>query len=198
MDVLTIALALALGFLVGLGVGALRAFRIAARQRAIAGLNARMARFLPEELPERSPADIMAGRVRIVLGGQVFDLPVLTRGASRRWREALDLRFAVLAEDLEAAGNDVPGIMNRLLTETDGLYAMLRSYDQTNALPDPADIDELATDAEILRGVLEVWRAANPLPAGLAEWAATNGTSPGAPSSSPPRMAGDPGTSMST
>jgi hypothetical protein len=186
-DVIALALALALGLLVGLGVGALRAFRIEARRRALAGGNAHLARFWPAELPARSAADILAGRVRVVLGGETYDLPVLPRAASRRWLETLDLRFAVLASDLEAAGNDTPVILGRLLSESDGLYEMLRSYDQGDALPPREEIDELVTDVEILRAVLEVWRAANPLAASLAETAPTTaGSSPASLSSPPP------------
>lgn len=184
-EIVGYVLALALGLFVGLSVGAWRAFVLAERRRQVAGLNARMARFWPAELPARSATDILAGRVRIVLGGATYDLPILPRAASRRWIEGLDERFAVLADDLEAAGNDVPEIMNRLLAETDGLYELLRSYDQTDVLPSQADVDEFATDVEILRAVLEVWRAANPLAATLAQ--STTSSEPSAASSSSPR-----------
>lgn len=182
-----VALALALGFLAGLGAGAVRGFRLARERQAAAGLNARMARLWPAELPARSAVDILAGRIQVVLGGRTYSLPVLPRAASRRWLEGLDLRFALLAADLEDAGNDTPSILNRLMTETDGLYEMLRSYDQAGVLPDAADVDEFVTDVEILRAVLEVWRAANPLAASLGEQTGPpmDGTSPEPPSSSP-------------
>lgn len=193
MELVLVALALALGFLAGLGVGALRAFRLAAQRQAIAGTNARMARFWPAELPARAAADVLAGRVRVVLGGDIYDLPVLPRAASRRWLEGLDLRFAMLAADLESAGDDTPAILNRLLAEADGLYAMLRSYDTSGVLPDEGVVDEYVTDVEILRAVLEVWRAANPLAASLGEQGnpPTDGISPVSPSTPPSPTAGD-------
>jgi hypothetical protein len=167
-DLLVAVLALALGLLVGLWVGATYAIRLAARRRAALGAHAQLARLWPAELPERSAADILAGVVRIVLGGQVFELPVLPRAASRAWLESLDVRFATLASELEAAGNDTPAIMARLVAEADALYDMLLSYDQHGELPSKAEIDVLATDTEILRAVLEVWRAVNPLAATVA------------------------------
>jgi hypothetical protein len=193
-DIVGYAFALALGLVVGLGVGAARAFAIAERRRHVAGLNARMARFWPAELPARSATDILAGRVRVVLGGSTYDLPILPRAASRRWIEQMDLRFATLGDDLEAAGDDVPEIMNRLLAETDGLYELLRSYDQAGALPPADQVDEFATDTEILRAVLEVWRAANPLAATLAQSTTTSEPSE-EPSSSQRPTAGIPSTS---
>lgn len=196
-----IALALGLGFLLGLGVGALQAFRLAARRRAIAGLNAGLARLWPETLPGRSAADILAGRIRIQLGGEVYELPVLPRAASRRWLQSLDGQFSELATDLEAAGDDAPRILALLSGQSDALFDILASYDQTAILPTREAIEEFATDTQILRAVLEVWRAANPLAATLAERTGdepTNGGSPEPPTTSPRPMAGVPNTSSTS
>lgn len=168
-DPLVAVLALTLGLLVGLWVGAGLGIRLAARRRAALGAHAQLARLWPAELPARSAADILAGVVRVVLGGRTYDLPVLPRAASRAWLESLDSRFAVLANELEAAGNDAPLIMSRLVAEADALYELLLSYDQQHVLPAREDIDAIATDTEILRAVLEVWRAVNPLAATVAE-----------------------------
>lgn len=194
MDVLAPALALALGFVLGLGVGAARAFRLAAQRRRIQGLNARMAHLWPESLPTRSATDIMAGRVRVYLGGAVYDLPVLPRRASREWLEGLDERFHALGAALDAAGDDTPRILSMLAAHTESLVEMLRSYDTSGVLPDPDIIDTHATDAEILRALIEVWRAAHPLAATLAGTAETrtSGTSSESPTSSPSNTAGTP------
>lgn len=168
-DPLVAVLALALGALAGFWGGATYALRLAARRRAELGAHAQFARLWPAELPARSAADILAGVVRVALGGHVYELPVLPRGASRAWLESLDARFADLANELEAAGNDAPVIMARLVAEADALYDMLLSYDQHDVLPPKAEIDAVATDTEILRAVLEVWRAVNPLAATVAE-----------------------------
>ena len=168
-DLLVAGLALTLGLLVGLWVGAGLGIRLAARRRAALGTHAQLARLWPAELPGRSAADILAGVIRVSLGGTTYNLPVLPRAASRAWLENLDTRFAELASELEAAGNDAPLIMSRLVAEADALYDMLLSYDQQSVLPSRDDIDAMATDTEILRAVLEVWRAVNPLAATVAE-----------------------------
>lgn len=193
-------LALALGFLLGLGVGALQVLRLTARRRAVAGASAGLARLWPESLPSRSAADILAGRIRVALGGQTYELPVVPRAASRRWLESLDARFVKLGGELEAAGNDTPRILTLLAAQSEALYELLRSYDQSGVLPPREEIDEVATDTQILRAVLEVWRAANPLAATLAERSEgeppTSGTSPVRPTTPPPPTDGVPTTSM--
>lgn len=195
MEVLAIVLALALGFVLGLVVGARRAFNLVLSGRAVRTASARIARFMPETVPTRSAADILAGRVRVTLGGTTHDLPVLPRGPSKRWLEQLDARFATLAAQLSEAA-DTPAIMGLLVTETDALYDMLLSYDQSGVLPSRDEIDETATDAQILQAVLEVWRAVHPLVDSVtARASATSGTSSGRPTSPPMPMAGDPSTS---
>lgn len=187
-ELVLVALALALGFLAGLGVGAMRALRLAARQRAVLGASAGIARLWPETMPERSAADILAGRIRVALGGVAYDLPVLPRGASRRWLESLDTSYAALGAALDEAGDDTPRILTLLASHQDAMLGMLYTYDETGALPERALVEEYATDAEILRAVIEVWRAANPLAATLAETTSasgTNGSSPESPSTPP-------------
>lgn len=187
---IVLALALALGFVLGLAVGARRAFNLVLSGRSMRTTSAGIARFLPDAMPTRSSADILAGRVRVYLGGTVFDLPVLARGPAKRWLERLDARFAALALSLDAAGTDTPQILSLLVSETDALYDMLLSFDEGHVLPSRDEIDETATDAQILHAVLEVWRAVHPLVVNLS--AGQNPTSgPSAePVSSPPRPTG--------
>jgi hypothetical protein len=196
IDAVAILFALALGFVLGLVAGARRALNLVLTGRAIRTSSARFARFMPSTMPTRSAADILAGRVRVVLGGTTHDLPVLPRGPSKRWLEQLDARFATLAASLDAAA-DTPEIMSLLVSETDALYDLLLSYDQSGVLPSRDEIDETATDAQILQAVLEVWRAVHPLVASVTEAASmTSGRSPAPPTSPPRPMAGDPTTSM--
>lgn len=189
---LAVILALALGFLAGLVVGARRAFALMLSGRSIRTTNARIARFMPDTMPTRSASDILAGRVRVVLGATTHDLPVLARGPSRRWLEQLDLRFATLAMSLEGAGNDAPEIMGLLVAEADAMYDMLLSYDQGGILPSRDEIDETATDAQILHAVIEVWRAVHPLVANVTEASRTAGPSSPPPSSLPRNTDGPP------
>lgn len=196
MELFAIVLALALGFVLGLVAGARRAFNLVLSGRAIRTSSARIAAFMPDTLPTRSAADVLAGRVRVVLGGTTHDLPVLPRGPARRWLEQLDARFAALAVSLNAS-TDTPEIMTLLAGESDALYDMLLSYDQGGVLPSRDEIDETATDAQILHAVLEVWRAVHPLVANVTDSLAgpTSGPSAESTSSQPRRTAGVPTTS---
>lgn len=198
--VIVAALALALGLVLGISVGAALTARAAAYRRRMAGTNAAIAKLWPDTLPERSAADIIAGRIRVVLADIPYDLPVLSRGASRRWLETLDTSYAALGATLDAAGDDTPAILAAIYSQQQSLLDMLISYDQTGVLPDRAHIDEYATDAEIFRAVVEVWRAASPLAdilAGTARDEATDGTRPAQPSSSPASTGGTLSTSTS-
>jgi len=133
---------------------------------------------MPDVTPTRSAADILAGRVRVYLGGTTYDLPVLPRGPAKRWLEQLDARFATLAAGLSSAADNTPEIMAMLVAETDAMYDMLLSFDDTGILPSRDEIEETATDAQILHAVLEVWRAVHPLVANLTQrpGEATDGT----------------------
>lgn len=188
---IAVALALGLGFVLGLVVGARRAFNLILSGGALRATSARIARVMPESMPTRSAGDILAGRVRVRLGGTTYDLPVLARAPSKRWLEQLDARFATLALTLDQAGTDAPAIMATLVAETDALYDMLLSYDTSGTLPPRSEIDEIATDAQILHAVIEVWRAAHPLAATPEPpGPPTSGAPSGPPSMSPPSTDG--------
>jgi hypothetical protein len=197
--VIVAALALALGILLGTGIGAALAARAEARRREQLRTTSAFARLWPETLPERSASDIIAGRIHVVLAGVPYDLPVLPRGASRAWLETLDTSFVDLGAALEAAGDDTPAILQAIFAQQQSLLDMLLSYDQTGVLPPREHLDEFATDVELFRALMEVWRAANPLADILAGTPdeATDGTSPGSPSSPPTPTAGTLDTSTS-
>ncbi len=188
--VVILALAGGLGFVLGLILGARRALSLVMSGRALRSVNGRLVASMPGAMPERSAADVLAGIVRIWLGGTAYELTVLPRAASRRWLESLEGRFAALAVTLEQAGDDAPTILTALLTETDALYDMLLSYDAGGVLPPRAEVDEVATDAQILHAVLEVWRAVNPLVGTLTTASPTDGPSSEPPSSWPASTAG--------
>lgn len=196
MELFAVGLALALGFVLGLIVGARRSINLLLAARAVDRASAHVASLMPPTLPTRSAADILAGRIRVVLGTTTYDLPVLPRGPSRRWIEQLDVRFALLLASLAEAGNDE--VLEQLTSEADALYEMLLSYDQSSVLPSRDEIDEAATDAQILQAVIEVWRAANPLVASAVATLATAGPSSGPPSLPPIPTASAPTTSTTS
>lgn len=114
-------------------------------------------------LPKRSVEDIFAGRVRVVSGGQVYDLPVLSIRDNRAWRERLDTGITAILSNLEGAGDNIGTLLETLAGATDELLDLLTSYDKTGVLPPREDLEGEMTDVQALRAVLEVWSAANPL-----------------------------------
>lgn len=110
----------------------------------------------------RSAEDIFAGRIRVELGGTTYTMPVRSRKANREWLESLDLSFATLLANLEDI-DDGEQVLRLLFSATDQFLDALVSYDAGRSLPPRGVIDDEATDMEIVRAVMEVWRAANPL-----------------------------------
>lgn len=114
-------------------------------------------------LPPRSIEDILAERVRLVIGGEVYDLPALVIEDNERWKASLQTELVALLSGLQEAGDDIGGIVASLTGEPDRLISLLKSYDQNDVLPDAATLRTTMTPIGLLRAVLEVWRAANPL-----------------------------------
>jgi hypothetical protein len=111
----------------------------------------------------RSAADIVAGRVRLTFGGTTYTLPVRSIKANREWKESLDERLAGLLSVITTAGGDVASVLAMLGTATGPMLDALSEYDHTHVLPPRADLEDLATEMEIVRAIAEVWLAANPL-----------------------------------
>jgi hypothetical protein len=114
-------------------------------------------------LPPRSMEDILFERVRLIIGGEVYDLPALVIEKNEAWKASLETDLAGMLEALDEAGNDVMGIVTALTGEPARLIGLLRSYDVTGVLPDDETIRASVTPMGLFRAVLEVWRAANPL-----------------------------------
>lgn len=165
-------LSFVLGMVLATGFWGVRYTRLERARRANLGAAAGIARIGLEALPVRSVADILSGRIQIVLGGIPYIMQVLPRRASREWIAKLDQRFAEVTMALDRAENDAPKILALLTAHTDYMIQMLREYDVEGVLPNDEFIETYATDGEILAGMVEVWRAANPLAAIGAEAAA--------------------------
>jgi hypothetical protein len=196
-NIVVAALALALGLVLGAGLGARRTLLMLERYR---GSSASIARFLPSAMPHRTAQDALAGRVRVLLAGTEHAIPVLTRAASREWLRELDAKWGALPGILEAAGDDVDRSVAMLLQHTDAMLDSLIAYDRSGVLPPRDELDSDATDAEILQATVECWLAANPLAASIvgAMENETNGTSPVPPSSALTHTAGVPTTSSTS
>jgi hypothetical protein len=141
-------------------------------------------------LPPRSIEDILFERVRLVIGGEVYDLPALVIEDNERWKAQLETDLTGLLSSLDEAGDDITAIVAALTGEPDRLINLLTSYDTTGVLPDVETLRKKMTPVGLFRAVLEVWRAANPLvDIGLAGFAMTGAppSEPPTPMSSPPR-----------
>jgi len=194
-----VLLALALGALAGYLVGGARVTAQVRRGRLVRKAGAALAPLLPETGPARTLADIFANRIRVRLGGITYELPVLPRAANRRWLESLEGQLAATAAAYQAAATDPARVVPLLLGEAGVGYELLLSYDQAHVLPSIDEIDEIATDAEILRAVMEVWQAANPKAAAdAAQRPTTSASSPGPSTSSAASTAGAPTTSSAS
>ena len=191
---IALTLALVLGIFLGSALVGLRFARLERARRAVFGASAGIARLGLEALPARSAADILSGRITIVLGGVPYVINVLPRRASKEWLAQLDGSFVNLANALDASADNVPQILSFLTSQTDFMLSMLRAYDVDNRLPDDEYVEQYATDGEILAAMVEVWRAANPLAAIGAEAAAETmaGTNSAQPNSLPVNTGGEP------
>lgn len=117
---------------------------------------------LRQFLPERSSEDILAGRVRLSLGGEDFILPVRTIRENRLWKELMRQELDELLggfSDLSTTGE----ILARVSAATDAQIALVRAYDSGGILPDLEDV----TEPELMRATFAVLAAAFPLAATL-------------------------------
>jgi len=111
---------------------------------------------------KRSAEDIFAGRIRVDLGGTTYTMPVRSRKANREWLEALKAETGGALDALEML-DDTEQVLRLMFSMTDEFLDALVSYDETNILPSRGEIDEQATDVEVICAAIGVWRAANPL-----------------------------------
>lgn len=124
-------------------------------------------------LPERSVEDVLAGRLRMTLGGTVFDLPVLTIAQADTWREKLLAAFGDVMNRLESEVN-VAGIIAFLGTNTPTMLTLIHDYDRDAILPDDDYIRGHATEPEVLRGFVLILAASFPFIASAIDILATN------------------------
>lgn len=113
-------------------------------------------------LPPRSIEDILAERIRLDIGGVVYDLPVLPIRENRVWKERMDLELGFLFAQLSVT-DDTDAVLG-LFDGSEALFMdLLTSYDTTGVLPPPDAIEAGLSPLGLIRAVLEVWRAARPL-----------------------------------
>lgn len=114
-------------------------------------------------LPTRSIEDILAERVRLTIGGEVYDLPALPIADSEEWRAGLEGDLVGTLSGIDSLDNDIGGILGALAGQMPRLIDALYSYDRGSVLPEREVLTRKVTALWIVRAVLEVWRATNPL-----------------------------------
>lgn len=138
-------------------------------------------------ISERSAEDIFAERVRVTLCGREFVMPVLPMGPEETWKAALDTSLDPALAQI-ADTNDLGTAVELLERYPQQLVDALVAYDRSGVLPPREEIIAGTTKLGILRAVLEVRQAANPLAAiGLAMMMAGRPDSGSSPRSSSPR-----------
>lgn len=124
-------------------------------------------------LPERSVEDVLAGKLRLVLGGTPFTLDVLTIDKADEWRAGLLVAFGDVVGQLEEQVN-VPGVVAFLGSNTASMLVLIRAYDQAGVLPDNDWIRSHATEPEVLRAFVLILAASFPFIASAIDILATN------------------------
>lgn len=136
---------------------------------------------------DRPAEDILGRVVHVTLGGQVYDLPVLTIAGNKRWKAQLDQQMTSLLNGLEGVQDtEATGKLLALLgQQVDDMLDLLYAYDTSGLLPARDVLEETTYESELLTAVREVWQAANPfVVGGIVAMAAALETS--APASSEP------------
>lgn len=111
----------------------------------------------------RPVEEILAGRIRLRIGDQYYTLPTLSLRKNREWKENLDAQLTDLLSGLQHAENNIPLVLDLLTAAPDKLLDLLIAYDSTNVLPTRDELEDLLNEADLIRLVMEVWAAANPL-----------------------------------
>ena len=120
--------------------------------------------------PERTVEDVLVGRLRVTLGGEVYDLPVRSIASNRRWVESLDTELIGLLVAVSAADDDYRAIASALMgIGAEELLGLVIAYDETHVLPPKEELEETVKPHEVLAAVMGIRRVQNPLAdAGLA------------------------------
>lgn len=113
-------------------------------------------------LPARSVEDVLAERVRVLIGDEVYTLGVLSIAENREWKERMDLELGYLL--LRITGSDDGEAILRMFDGAEQVFLdLLVSYDRQGVLPPRDELERRMTQMGLVRAVLEVWRAARPL-----------------------------------
>lgn len=126
-------------------------------------------------LPERSVEDVLAGVLRMKLGGTEFQVPVLVIEKADAWRDQLAKDFAEVIGALDSK-TDPAGVLSFMASQTPKMLSLLRLYDAGAALPDDEWLRRNATEPEVLRAFMLTLAASFPFIAAALDILAANPT----------------------
>lgn len=119
---------------------------------------------LRDLLPEpRSVEDVLGRRIRLVIDGEEFVLPVLAIRENRVWTDRLDGEVVRVLAAIDDAGDDIGAVLAALSKAPGRFMNLLLTYDLHGILPSRERIEAVWTEVDLLMACLEVWRAAHPL-----------------------------------
>lgn len=116
-------------------------------------------------IPSRSAEDFASGVIRVTLGRQEYILDELPMDAMDAWSAVVDGRLAGLLRGLDE-GEAVDDVLTQLSAARPLVLDALASYP---GIPPADELRKTASHAEVLRALMGVWSAANPLVATLVE-----------------------------
>ncbi|HEY6568547.1 MAG TPA: hypothetical protein VI341_13610 [Actinomycetota bacterium] len=116
-------------------------------------------------IPKRTPEDFASGVIRVRLGRRDLALEELPMEAMDAWSAKVDRELAVLLGRLDR-GDDTNAVMMALTMAKDDIVKVLVLYP---GVPDEEYLRKNATNSQVLRALMGVWSAANPLVAALVE-----------------------------
>jgi hypothetical protein len=126
---------------------------------------------LTELLPKRSVEDVLAERVRVVLGGQEYVLPTLSIADAEGWRTEFARSLGVSLQGLSASSQPAV-LLTYLGTQTDMVWRLISAFDKAGVLPSWEDVKPGTTEIGLARAFLEVVAAVYPLVVTVLEMAA--------------------------
>lgn len=112
-------------------------------------------------LPDRAVEDVLRGRLQMVLGEQVFVVPVLKIAKADEWRDRLAVEAGAMLGLLAEQPNGA-AVMGFLGQNSMALLALIRAYDASDVLPTDDWVRENATEPEVVQAFVLCMAASYP------------------------------------
>lgn len=115
------------------------------------------------EAPARSVEDVLAGRLRLSLGGEVYVLPVRSIAENRVWVESVEARLGAQTAALADATDLAQAALALGAVTAEQMLELVLSYDVSGILPDYETAEAVVRPHELLAAVPLIGRVRHPL-----------------------------------